>query len=1014
MKTKLNGILTLLLALVVQVAFAQQTVTGKVTDAEGAPILGATVQVKGSQNATTTDFDGNYSISASRTATLVYKFTGYETVEKLVGNQNVIDVTLSASLDAVVVQAYRTTTTKENNIAASQLSAEDIVDRPNASVIQRLQGQVPGLTVQTSTGQPGGNAFIQLRGASSLNGNTEPLIIVDGVPVDEDAFATFNPNDVENITTLVDAAATAIYGNRGANGVILITTKGGKFETPLQISYSVQTGFTEFIDTDYNRYDARGLLRLENRLGAGLGQTLTDSEIDNFAINTDWESVFFQTGVNQNHNLSLRSGGENVSQFTSVNYNEQESALAGRTLQRMSFRSNVNGKSDNGRFRYATTAYLGFSDSRTAGADGSGSVFFNPIWAAYNGLPYLDPNVNTSELLTGTAAFVFANAPYVNLNSQIFDRDEQDEIKIILGGDAAYDLNDEFTLRYRIGLDYTQVNDLDTASPLSALARVRATSNDFEPFEGTTAQSTFRDVRFNSNLNLGWAKKFGEGTEAEKKHSVNANAYLEYVKGHFESFGFNQVGLDPRTFAPGDGTSFIDDNGNSDEVGADAFGTKIESGLFSFFGNVAYDYDKKYGFEATVRRDKSFRFIENDGWGTFFSGALRWNISEEEFLKESDVLDLLKLRLSYGEAGNDRISGGFYGALNNTRQLFATGVGYRDVQTFVPSNTVPVADLTWETVATWNLGIDYALFNNRLFGNLELYNRKTTDLFAPQNISLVNPSSNVNTNVGSLRNNGVTLVVNYDVIRPEEDGDFALTVFANGTFNQDRLLELAPEDGRIDNGGSTILQEGQRINEFFLVPYVGVNPANGNLLFRDIDDNITESITNDDRRFTGKSLNPEFFGGFGFRSSYKNFFVETQFSYVTGTAFIDGDYENLLDVNFAGNGTLSADLERAWTPDNRITDIPSFNANNLQPGVPNDRFLVDSNFLRLRFAQIGYNFPKSLLANSFLQSGRIYVNGENLLTFSDFRGSDPEQRQVVTAFDFPQGRIIGFGLDLNF
>ncbi|WP_194851075.1 SusC/RagA family TonB-linked outer membrane protein [Nonlabens antarcticus] len=1014
MKTKLNGILTLLLALVVQVAFAQQTVTGKVTDSQGLPILGATVLVKGSQNATTTDFDGNFSITAATTDALVFQYSGYDPKTVNVGNKSTINVTLSTSLDAVVVQAYRTTTLKEANIAASQLSAEDIVDRPNASVIQRLQGQVPGLSVQTSSGQPGGNAFIQLRGASSLNGNTEPLIIVDGVPVDEDAFATFNPNDVENIVTLVDGAATAIYGNRGANGVILITTKGGKYDSPLAISYSASTGFTEFIDTDYNRYDSRGLLRLEKRRGAGLGQTLTDAEIDAFAINTDWEKIFFQTGTNQSHNLSLRSGGSNLTQFTSVNYTEQESSLAGRTLQRMSFRTNVNGKSDNERFRFGTTTYMGFSDSRTAGADGSGSVFFNPIWAANNGLPYKDPNINTSEFLTGAAAFAFANAPYVNLNSQEFDREETDEIKIILGGDAAYDLNDDFTLRYRIGLDYTQGNNLATTSPLSALARVRAGSNDFEPFEGTTDQSTSRDIRFNSNLNLGWAKRFGEGTEAEKKHSVTANAYLEYVKGHFESFGFDQTGLDPRTFAPGDGTSFIDDNGNSDEVGANAFANKIETGLFSYFGNVSYDYDQKYGFEATVRRDKSFRFIENDGWGTFFSGVVRWNISEEDFLKDSETIDLLKLRVSYGEAGNDRITGGYYGALNNTRQLFATGVGYRDEQTFVPSNTVPVADLRWETVSTINVGIDYAFLNNRIYGNMELYNRVTDDLFAPQNISLVNPSSNVNKNVGSLRNNGATLVVNYDVIRAQSKGDFEFTVFANGTYNEDEILELSPEDGRIDNGGLTILQEGQRINEFFLVPYVGINPANGNLLFRDIDDNLTETIDNEDRRFNGKSLNPEFFGGFGFRAAYKNFFIETQFSYVTGTGFLDGDYENLLDVNFAGNGTLSADLERSWTPANRVTDIPALNATNLNPAANSDRFFVDSNFLRLRFAQIGYNLPQSLLDNSFLSSGRLYVTGENLLTFSDFRGSDPEQRQVQTAFDFPQGRLVGFGVDLNF
>jgi TonB-linked SusC/RagA family outer membrane protein len=1013
MKTKLNGILTLLLALVVQVAFAQQTVTGKVTDQQGAPILGATVLVKGSSNATTTDFDGNYSITAAPSNVLVFQFSGYDPQEKIVGDQTVINVTMSTSLDAVVVQAYRTTTKKESNIAATSLDAEKIVDRPNASVIQRLQGQVPGLTVQTASGQPGGNSLINLRGASSLNGNTEPLIIIDGVPVDEDAFQAFNPNDVENITTLVDAAATAIYGNRGANGVILITTKGGKYDTPLTIAYSAQTGFTSFIDTDYNRYDARGLLRFEQGQGAGLGATLTDAEIDAFAINTDWEEVFFQTGTNQNHNLSLRSGGENLTQFTSVNYNETEASLAGRTLQRMSFRTNVNGKSDNGRLRFGTTAYLGFADSRTAGVDGSGSVFFNPIFSAYNGLPYLDATIDTQTLLTGGGAFVFANAPYVNINSQIYDRDQQDQFKMILGGDIAYDITSDFTVRYRLGLDYTQENDLDTASPLSALARVRALSS-VEPFEGTTTQATFRDARINSNLNLGWAKKFGEGTEDEKKHSIIANGYLEYVKGHFNSFGFNQRGLDPRTFSPGDGNSFIADTGTSDDLGAVAFADKIESGLFSIFGNVAYDYDQKYGFEATVRRDKSFRFVFNDGWGTFFAGALRWNISEEDFLKDSDVVDLLKLRVSYGQTGNDRITGGYYGALTNTRQQFATGNGYRDNQTFVPSNVVPDASLRWETVSTINLGVDFALFNNRLNGSLEVYNRRTDDLFAPQQISLVNPSTAVNKNVGSLRNNGITLNTSYNVIRATEKGGFDLTVFANGTYNQDEILELSPEDGRIDNGGVTILQEGQRVNEFFLADYAGVNPANGNLLFRDIDGNLTENITNADRRFTGKSISPQFFGGFGFNASYKNFFVESQFSYVTGTAVIDNDYANLLDVNFAGNGTLSADLERAWSPDNRITDIPANQATNLNPGANSDRFLYDTNFLRLRFAQVGYNLPQSLLESSFLSSARVYASGENLLTFTKFRGSDPEAARTITSQQFPTARMLSFGLDLNF
>ncbi|GAK93853.1 TonB-dependent outer membrane receptor [Nonlabens ulvanivorans] len=314
MKTKLNGILTLFLALVVQFAIAQ-TVTGKVTDASGEPVLGATVLVKGSSNATTTDFDGNYSISAVATDVLVYSFAGYTPQEIPVGDRNAINVVMEEALDAVVVQAYRTASVAKSNVAATTITSEQIVDRPNASVIQRLQGQIPGLTVQTNTGQPGANSLIQLRGISSINGNTEPLIVVDGVPVDEDAFRTFNPNDIETTTVLKDAAATAIYGNRGANGVIVITTRGGKFNSPLQVNYSAQTAFTELIDTDYNLYNAQQYLSLENRRGTGRGATLTQAEIDAFGVNTDWRDTFFRTGVSQQHNLSLRSGGENLTQL---------------------------------------------------------------------------------------------------------------------------------------------------------------------------------------------------------------------------------------------------------------------------------------------------------------------------------------------------------------------------------------------------------------------------------------------------------------------------------------------------------------------------------------------------------------------------------------------------------------------------------------------------------------------------------------------------------------------------
>jgi len=1031
MKTKLNGILTLLLALVVQVAFAQQTVTGKVIDASGEGILGATVLVKGTQTGVTTDFDGNYSITASPENILVFSSTGYTRVEQAVGTQRVINVTLSTSLDVVVVQAYRSSTKLTSNIASSSVTGEETIDRPNANILQRLQGKVPGLNIQTASGQPGADSRIQLRGVSSLNGNTEPLFIVDGVPVNEDVFRSFNPNDIESTTVLKDAAGTAIYGNRGANGVIIIKTIGGRFDSPLRVSYAAQTSFSDNIDPDYNMYDARGILRLENRLATGLGGTLTNAEIDQFAINTNWQDAVFRTGINQNHNFSLSSGGKDVSQFTSIGYTDQQGTLNNTGLQRFSIRNNINGKSKNEKFRFGSNVYLAHAVNkevaRTDAATGENGIYFNPVRTAYQGKPYLDINdFPANGYNTGNIDALFADTalyPFVALDNFRNSGSETRDVKIIAGANAAYDLNDEFTVAYEAGMDYTQFENLSFTRPGAALALIRSGSRTNE-FEGIVDESYSRDFRFNSNLSLRWKKKFGQGTEEEKKHTVLANGYLEYIKSHFKSFGFRQTGLDPRTFSPGDGDGFIPDIDANDENRNTVNSNKLTTGLFSYFGEVDYDYDSKYGFSGVLRRDNSFRFADANKWGTFFSVAARWNITEEAFMAENKTFDLLKLRVSYGEVGNERIRGGFYDGLNLNRQLFVTGQGYRDAPTFVRSGTIGNPNLSWETVASANVGIDFEMLDRRLRGSLDVYNRQTSDLFFVQNISGVNGTYTVDANVGDIQNRGIELGISYDLLRANNNNEVGLEVYFNGSYNRNKVLDIDSADGRIEsnrqfNGGApatvTVVQEGRMVNEFFAVPFIGINPANGNPLYLDINGNPTENPTNDDRVATGRSNNPDFQGSFGFNLTYKNFFVETQFNFITGMTVMDGDLAETLDPNSIDLFNLSADLERAWTPTNRVTDIPSLAAgNNTETAVATDRFLVDTDFLRFRFAQIGYNFPKSMTDNTFISSARVYLNAENLMTFTKFRGSDPETTRFVNLARYPTPRIIGLGFDINF
>ncbi len=1004
MKTKLNGILTLFLALVVQVAFAQQTITGKVVDVSNEAIFGATVQVKGTNIGVTTDFDGNYSISARPEQTLVFSSSGYGAKEVAVGAQRIINVTLVASLDAVVIDTYRTTPPKQSTIASTTITFEELEDRPNVSFIQRLQGQVSGLNVQTGSGQPGANSLIELRGPGSINGNTEPLIIVDGVPIDEDNFRAINPNEYETVTVLKDAAGTAIYGNRGANGVIVITTRKGKFNSPLKISYQSLTGFTSLIDNDYNLYDAQGLLRLENREETGLGGTLTPGEIDAFTTNTKWSDIFFRNAVTNSHNINFSQGGDKTTIFTSLNYTSQEGALVKSGLERFNLRSNVTGKNDKGNFRYGTNLSLGYSKSDTPAAIGSGALFGNYVLGAFNALPYLNPADYNNDALSVPESETFQNSPFYLLDGLQYVGNERNDLKIITAGNVEYDITKKLTLKYTVGADYTNVRGLNFRDPRGALERSDVVQG---LAGGSQGESLFEDFRFNSNLGLNYRTKL----DKEGNHNLTSSVFLEYVKSHFKSFNYNQNGIDTRTFAAGNGSGYILDSAANDLFVPTVGSGKGSYGIFSYFGLVDYDFKSKYGFSATLRRDASSRFTDDNKWGTFFSVAGRWNIDQEEFMQGSKF-DLLKLRASYGAVGNDRISDTYYGSLTLTRALFGTGNGYADNQTFLQTQFANTS-LRWETITTLNFGIDYGIWNNRLRGSLEFYNKATTDLFFNERLSASTGNGYaIAANSGDLVNRGIELNSLYNAVVAKKQGDFSLELVANIAYNQNEVT-FVNIDGGLQDNGSIVIGEGRSINEYFTIPYLGVNPANGNLLFLGIDGEVTENPTNADRRFSGRDNIPDFQGGFGFNTSYKNFFLNLNFNFITGIDVLDFDYSSFTNPAFIGLLNLSSDLDRAWITPGQITDVPRLDAPNA--AIPNtDRFLKKADFMRLRFAQFGYDFPKTMLDKTFLNNARIFVSGENLLTFSKFRGSDPERPDLATQFDYPNSRIVTFGFEVNF
>ena len=373
---------------------AQRTITGTLMDDDGLPLIGANVLVKGTTVGTISDIDGTYSLEVPDGAeVLVFSYTGYNTQEFTLGDSNVVDLTLTQNaqlMDEVVVVGYKTQTKPKSNVATQVVSSSTIESRPNASIVQTLQGQVAGLNITTSSGQPGANSTINLRGVTSINGNTEPLFIIDGTPVDEDNFRSINPNEVESISVLKDAGATAIYGNRGANGVIVMKTKTGRFNSGLKFNYSTLVSRASRQSSDYDLMDAGESLDLEQKFGSGRGSTISQDSIEFLRNNgTDWLDFFFRNPITQQHNLSITTGSESFNSYTNFGFMDQQGILEDSGLKRYNLRSNLNGKSADGRFRFGTKLSLNFSSNDEPNSIGSGAINRNYILGAYMSLPYV-------------------------------------------------------------------------------------------------------------------------------------------------------------------------------------------------------------------------------------------------------------------------------------------------------------------------------------------------------------------------------------------------------------------------------------------------------------------------------------------------------------------------------------------------------------------------------------------------------------------------------------------------
>jgi TonB-linked SusC/RagA family outer membrane protein len=963
MKTKLNGILTLLLALVVQVAFAQQTVTGKVTDSEGLPILGATILVKGSQTATTTDFDGNYSISAAPSNALTFSYSGYDAQTITVGQQSVINVTLSSSLDAVLVVAYGTQTTKKNVSAIAVVDEKAIRDIPANSPQELLQGQAAGVQVVQSSGILGAAPVIKIRGTSTVTSGARPLFVIDGVPMNDNnltagqggqalnPLANINPNDIASMSVLKDAAATAVYGSRGSNGVVLITTKGGKKNQPTTVTLNVSSGFNEVTDT-FKMLTGDEFRQFAIDAGYFSGVT---SPADLPQGNFNWVDGVTRTGTFENIDVSAQGGGEKTSFFLSANVKNETGAIIGNGLNRRAARINLNHDATDW-LKIGSNLSYSFSDNDRVGSENN---TFAPLTSAYLIRPWeLPRDENGAFRNTGFIANTIA------IESLDINRSTQ----------ARVNGNVFATAELAEGLSFTSSFGIDRV-----VIEEQRRSFEINTPEGSASVFVALDNKYVVTNTLNYAKTFAE-----------KNDITVLLGQTYESNDQRQI------FAAA--TGFSSDaliNLTSASTPTATSSSGLQSQLQGYFGRGTYAYADKYILEGSIRRDGSSRFGPNFKFGTFWAAAAGWNISEEAFMDKVSWVDNLKVRGSYGTAGNDRI--GDFRFLTTF-----SGANYDQI----PALQVATAgnpDLKWERSKQLDVGFSGDLFTNRISFDVQYYRKNTDDLLlnVPLPYSIGVPNSRI-ANVGEVENRGFDVSLTTDNVRND---NFTWTTSINIGFNENEVISLpgaALDDlGRefVSGGSNQRAIVGESINTFFLIRYVGVNSQTGDAEWLDVDGNITNNPTASDRVVVGDA-NPDFAGGITNTFRYKGFDLNVLANYSVGN---DIHIDGLRFTDNVGSGSFNnraATLD-VWQNPGDDAFVPAFSSATFRRYAQRSTAqLRDGSFLRLKNVTLGYNLPQSVMEKiAVFKNVRVYATGTNLLTWKgkDLDGIDPEVTSTVAA-----------------
>lgn len=985
-------------------------ITGNVKNTNGEPILGVNVLEQGTNNGVITDFDGNYSITVSnKNAVLLFSFVGYTEKEILINNQTTLNITLEeniSELDAVVLVGYGTVKKSDITGSLSSISTEAINKTQSTSIAQAIQGRTTGVTVTKSSGQPGSTPTVRIRGIGTVN-NANPLYVVDGIPIND--ITNINMADAESIEVLKDASATAIYGSRGANGVILITTKKGNKSKPV-ISYSTYFGFEDRID-NLKVMNAKQWATIYNEGLANDGRAADPAlENPNSLPNYNWKDAIYRTGKIENHQLSVSGSTDKTSYYLSFGHIEQEGIIKKTSFKRTNFRVN-NTYQIKPKVKIGHNIQYAKTKSRATSSFGQNSNNKTALlgYVADPISPIYDEN---GKLTRPTYSTEIRNPlGFVNYNQVPLDKES------FLGSlflDA--NISKNLTFKSNFGLEINH-RDFDNFLP--------------EYFISLDQERTVNQYSVSRAKNkvLLWSNTLNYSKTFNKKHTVNALLGHEFQKLSSDRINASRsdipdiVGIP--TISAGDVTTAL------------ATGTNSESALLSFFGRLNYNYDNKYLLTGTYRRDESSRFSELYRTAYFPSLAFAWNAHNESFY-DLDFINQLKFRAGWGETGNQNIPNDatFDTLDSNQNYVFGnnetSGIGIAPLR---PGNP----DLKWETTITTNFGLDLAFLQNSITLTADYFVKTTSDLlYEPPVLNTSGASQNPTVNTGEIQNKGLELSLNYK----KRVNDFFFSVGGNISVikNEVKSLSTANDFITVGNAGNGIqgisrTETGQPLASFYGLKVIGLfqnqaeidNNASlsgnlpGDVRYEDLNEDGV--INDDDRTFIGSPL-PDFSYGINLDMSYKQFDLSMFFQGTHGNDIFDAT-SLLLDGQLQSN--LRTSYLGRWTGEGTSNTIPrasfdSYSNNNKS----SSRFVKDGSYLRLKNIQIGYNLPDEVLNKISLSKARVYVAAQNLLTFTNYDGLDPElgidqtqngRNTLDIGIDrgrYPSSKTVSLGLDIKF